>query len=75
MAITWRWENGLRWYEAELCFDLFGDLLLIQRWGGLTNKLHGEKTELIPDYLSGIAHLFAIDKQRKSRKPPYRRIR
>jgi len=28
--------------KAELCYDLFGDLLLIQRWGGLGNRLNGQ---------------------------------
>ncbi|HGJ5876636.1 MAG TPA: hypothetical protein ACHBX0_09930 [Arsenophonus sp.] len=37
--LIWRWENDSRWYEAEQCYDLFGDLLLIQRWGGLSNRL------------------------------------
>ncbi|ENN8378621.1 hypothetical protein I6L80_21500 (plasmid) [Providencia rettgeri] len=72
--LTWRWENKYRWYEAELCFDLFGDLLLIQRWGGLGNNLHGQKTELVADFLSGVAMLFKIDQERKRRKPPYFRV-
>lgn len=72
--ILWRWENGIRWYEAELCFDLFGDLLLIQRWGGLHNALHGEKTGLMPDLLTGISALYAIDRERKKSKPPYQRV-
>lgn len=72
--MKWRWENDTRWYEAELCSDLFGDLLLIQRWGGKGNQRHGQKTEVVPDFLTGVASLFRIDRERKQRKPPYFRI-
>ncbi|HGJ5885070.1 hypothetical protein [Arsenophonus nasoniae] len=73
--LVWRWENDARWYEAELCYDLFGDLLLIQRWGGLGNHLHGQKTEIFPEIFTGIAKLHAIDRQRRKRKNPYHRIK
>ncbi|SUC31978.1 Uncharacterised protein [Providencia rettgeri] len=72
--LTWRWENKYRWYEAELCFDLFGDLLLIQRWGGLGNNLMDKKQSLLLIFLSGVAMLFKIDQERKRRKPPYFRV-
>ncbi|WGM03656.1 hypothetical protein QE210_19745 (plasmid) [Arsenophonus nasoniae] len=38
--LVWRWENDARWYEAELCYDLFGDLLLIQFLSLLNIALH-----------------------------------
>ncbi|WP_334473077.1 hypothetical protein [Arsenophonus sp. PmNCSU2021_1] len=60
--LIWRWENDFRWYEAELCYDLFGDLLLIQRWGGLGNHLHGQNTKIVSDLLTGVARLHAIDR-------------
>lgn len=72
--ITWRWESENRWYEAELLCDLFGDWLLIRRWGGLYNDRYGTKTEVVLDLLSGVALLFAIDKERKARRPLYKRV-
>ncbi|MGL9751207.1 MAG: hypothetical protein ACR5LC_08260 [Symbiopectobacterium sp.] len=44
--------------------DLFGDWLLIPRWGGLYNGRFGTKTDVVPDLLSGVALLFAIDRER-----------
>ncbi|HGJ5920366.1 hypothetical protein [Arsenophonus apicola] len=75
VRLVWRWENDARWYEAALSYDLFGDLLLIQRWGGLGNHLHGQKTEIVPEIFTGIAKLHAIDRQRRKRKNPYHRIK
>lgn len=72
--ITWRWESNTRWYEAELTNDLFGDWLLIRRWGGLYNGRFGTKTDVVPDLLSGVALLFAIDRERHARNPPYKRL-
>ena len=54
--------------------DLFGDWLIVRRWDGLYSDRHGEKTEVVPDLLSGVALLFAIDRERKARKPPYKRL-
>lgn len=72
--LLWRWESEYRWYEAELMSDLFGDWLIVRRWGGLYSDRHGEKTVVVPDLLSGVALLFAIDRERKARKPPYKRL-
>ena len=72
--LLWRWESEYRWYEAEILCDLFGDWLIVRRWGGLYSDRHGEKTEVVPDRLSGVAVLFAIDRERKTRKPPYKRL-
>ena len=60
--LLWRWESEYRWYEAEILCDLFGDWLIVRRWGGLYSDRHGEKTEVVPDLLSGVAVLFAIDR-------------
>lgn len=72
--IMCRWETELRWYEAELVCDLFGDWLVVRRWGGLYSDRHGTKTEVVPDMLSGVVMLFAIDRERQQRKPPYWRV-
>lgn len=37
--MKWRWESVTRWYEAELMCDLFGDWLVVRRWGGLYSEL------------------------------------
>lgn len=72
--LIWRWENNSRWDEAELCYDLFGYLLLIQRWGGLGNRLNGQNTKIVSDLLTGVSQLHAIDRQRRKRKNPYHRV-
>lgn len=72
--IMCRWETELRWYEAELVCDLFGDWLVVRRWGGLYSARHGTKTEVVPDMLSGVMMLFVIDRERQQRKPPYCRV-
>lgn len=69
--ITWRWESATRWYEAELMCDLFGDWLVVRRWGGLYSERYGTKTDVVPDLLSGVALLFEIDQERQRRNPPY----
>lgn len=72
--LNWRWESEYRWYEAELINDLFGDWLVVRRWGGLYSDRHGEKTDVVSDLLSGVALLFAINRERQIRKPPYKRL-
>lgn len=70
----WRWESEYRWYEAELVSDLFSDWLVVRRWGGLYSERHGTKTEVVPDLMTGVALLHAIDRERRARKPPYVRV-
>lgn len=72
--LKWRWESDTRWYEAELTNDLFGDWLIVRRWGGLFNDRFGTQTDVVPDFLSGVALLFSIDRERHARKPPYNRL-
>lgn len=62
--MIWRWESATRWYEAELMCDLFGDWLVVRRWGGLYSERYGTKTDVVPDLLSGVALLFEIDQER-----------
>nr|CBL47419.1 hypothetical protein pPAA3_0028 [Photorhabdus asymbiotica] len=69
--MKWRWESATRWYEAELMCDLFGDWLVVRRWGGLYSECYGTKTDVVPDLLSGVAPLFEIDQERQRRNPPY----
>ncbi|KPC27206.1 Wgr family protein [Pseudomonas syringae pv. cilantro] len=70
----WRWENETRWYEVELTQDLFGDWLIVRRWGGLHSRHHGKKTERVFDQHAGLAMVETIDAERKARKPPYLRM-
>lgn len=72
--IVWIWQNTTRWYGVEICIDLIGDLLLIQRWGGKKNTLHGEKRTVLSDLKTGLQCLHKINKQRQSRKDPYKLI-
>ncbi|CAA2930721.1 hypothetical protein ARSQ2_01857 [Arsenophonus endosymbiont of Bemisia tabaci Q2] len=74
LMLIWRWENYSRWYEAEFCYDLFGDLLLIQGLGGLGYRLNVQNTKVVSDLLTGIAQLHAIDRQRRKRKNPYHQV-
>ncbi|HAO5553638.1 TPA: hypothetical protein IP612_003518 [Escherichia coli] len=61
--MIWRWESATRWYEAELISDLFGDWLVVRRWGGLYSERYGTKTDVVPDLFSGVALLFEIDQE------------
>lgn len=65
------WENNTRWYEAEIYLDLLKNLLLIQRWGGKYNSLHGKKTHILPNLKTGLKFLHKINIKRKKRKNPY----
>lgn len=49
---------------------LFGDWLVVRRWGGLYSGRYGTKTDVVPDLLSGVALLFEIDQERQRRNPP-----
>ncbi|MGX8942028.1 hypothetical protein ACWWJF_18915 [Symbiopectobacterium sp. Eva_TO] len=42
--------------------------------GRLYNGRFGTKTDVVPDLLSGVALLFAIDRERQARKPRYKRL-
>ncbi|HHR6031441.1 TPA: hypothetical protein ACS70J_003750 [Providencia alcalifaciens] len=41
------------------------------RWGGLYSARYGTKTDVVSDFLSGVALLFEIDQERQRRNPPY----
>ena len=78
--MIWRWESATRWYEAELISDLFGDWLVVRRWGGLYSERYGTKTDVVPDLFSGpksvLRSLRGINALRqRSRRSPQGKIR
>lgn len=48
-AKEWNFRSPSRGYALWLGRDLLGDLVLIRRWWGLTNRLGGQKTEVLAD--------------------------
>jgi len=61
------WQSGTRYYRVELTQDLFGDNVLVLRWGGLNSKRGGEKTLIVESWEKGLERIEAIGKRRTQR--------
>jgi predicted DNA-binding WGR domain protein len=42
-----RWETEARYYETIVMTDLFGDRVLVRRWGGKFSRLGGSRTTAV----------------------------
>jgi len=42
-----RWETEVRYYETIVMTDLFGDRVLVTRWGGKFSRLGGSRTTAV----------------------------
>jgi hypothetical protein len=41
---NWSWKSEDRYYHLYLTQNLFGEWLIIRKWGGLRTRIHGSKT-------------------------------
>ena len=45
----WHWESENRYYKLSLSQTLFGEWILIKKWGGKYTRIHGSKIEYYKD--------------------------
>jgi len=68
---TWRWESDTRYYFLSFVQNLFGEWVLIKKWGGRYTPIHGTKTEYfqnIDNIANEVSAIFmALNKTRVSR--------
>lgn len=69
-----RWETQTRWYEAGIVRDLFGVWTLVRAWGGKGSRRYGGRIDAMDSEAAVLARIETLDKERRRRKPPYRRI-
>ena len=62
--IQQRWEKGTRYYQIDLCQDLWGQWVLIQRWGRRGTALGQTRRVACDSYTDGL-HLLARIQQRR----------
>ncbi|WP_034619329.1 WGR domain-containing protein [Chitinibacter tainanensis] len=55
-----------RWYRIEIDRDLF-DLVVIRRWGGRKNKIHGERSQVVSSLAEATALANTYSKKRLKR--------
>jgi hypothetical protein len=72
MILKQRWETDTRYYVAMVQRDLFGDLEVLQFWGGKTSERGGWKKLPMPDSVAAFAFIEKIGKKRIAHK--YRAI-
>ena len=63
----WRFETLQRYYEMELCQDLFGEWVLIRYWGGKDNHHYGQKTQWVENIEAGFLEAGKTKKVRLKR--------
>ena len=61
-----RWETKTRYYVATVSIDLLGDLVMVKRWGGLSNGRGGEATIMLADRIAAELALTALDRRRSN---------
>lgn len=69
-----RWESDTRWYAADIQRDLFGDITIVRRWGGLHSKHCRMLVELADSVDAAEKRMQALHQRRLSRNPAYRRV-
>ena len=67
---SWRrqdWRKGSRYYSCELCQNLFGEWVVLRRWGRVS-ALKGQRLEhTCRSYDEGLQMLSALNKRRMQR--------
>ena len=66
----WRrqdWSKGTRYYSCELCQNLFGDWVVLRRWGRVTAKQGQSLEHTCDSYEEGLALLLDVEKRRSQR--------
>ena len=64
---NWSWKSEDRYYHLSLTQNLFGEWLIIRRWGGLKNRIHGSKAYYLQNLDEAILQTNQIHKRRISR--------
>lgn len=62
------WQSATRYYAAWLTFDLFGSLVVCQRWGGRFNRRGRGCNHPVASRSEALAHLMAIARRRRSHR-------
>lgn len=64
-----RWVNPekMRYYEARLHTDLFGEWVVVKSWGGCGSRLGGVKSGPVPSYEAGVEALKELGIRRRRR--------
>ncbi len=66
----WRrqdWRKGSRYYSSQLCQNLFGEWVVVRRWGRISS-LKGQSLEhFCQSYEEGLQILVEIEKRRSQR--------
>ena len=64
---NWSWQSENRYYHLILSQNLFGEWLIIKKWGGLRTRIHGSKTHYFNDFDEVATSLIKIQKRRTTR--------
>jgi hypothetical protein len=67
MMLHRRWESATRYYAAMVQRDLFGDMEVLQVWGGKGNRLGGSKKLLTAGTEEAFALVEKIGQRRLAR--------
>lgn len=65
MSIHQRWEKGTRYYQIDVCLDLWGEWTLIQQWGRLNTRLGQIRRVPCPSYAAALARVARIEQRRR----------
>ncbi|EDX82747.1 hypothetical protein S7335_1050 [Synechococcus sp. PCC 7335] len=61
------WQKGTRFYSCQLCQNLFGEWIVLRRWGRVS-ALSGQSLEHVcHTYEEGLEIVAAIEKRRRQR--------
>lgn len=59
-----RWERGTRYYQVDVCQDLWGQWVLIQRWGRRGTALGQTRRVPCDAYADALSRLARIQRRR-----------
>ena len=61
-------QRGNRFYRCEITQDLFGNWLVVRRWGAIDSRRWGSKDEVCQDYAEAQKLFGAVAKRREKRQ-------
>ena len=61
------WHKGTRHYSCEMCQDLFGQWVVLRRWGRVT-ALQGQSLEQVCERYEEGLHVFEAVKKRRAKR-------
>ncbi|CDH45978.1 WGR domain-containing protein [Candidatus Contendibacter odensensis] len=62
-----RWEKAPRYYQVDVCQDMWGQWVLIQRWGRHGTALGQTQRVACDSYADGLHRLAQIQRRRLQR--------